>query len=177
MSYFSSKIEKTKQEQEEVVVQSGTGLSIVSAFLWLIPIPLCVRRPQRQVIPEQLHDERRVFIAVLIQGVQLRNRIIECLCKHTICIKLWPFQYKEGIIYKEVLTLPLVTQSHATFLYQADRNTLATTSHTNEGHREKGHCKGSCSNPSPPTFSTSPSYLLGEVASSRGGIDNFIIEH
>lgn len=40
--------------------------SIVSSFLWFVPVSLSVRRPERKVISEQLHYERRVFIGIFI---------------------------------------------------------------------------------------------------------------
>lgn len=35
--------------------------------------------PQSEVVPQQLHDQRRVLVRVLVQGVQLRDRVIEGL--------------------------------------------------------------------------------------------------
>lgn len=36
-----------------------------------------VTRPQREVVPEQLHDERAVLVALLAKGVQFRDGVIE----------------------------------------------------------------------------------------------------
>ena len=38
---------------------------------------LHVRRPEREVVPEELHDERRVLVALLGQRVQLRDGVVE----------------------------------------------------------------------------------------------------
>ena len=35
--------------------------------------------PQGQVVPEQLHDEGAVLVAVLAQGVQVRNGLVKGL--------------------------------------------------------------------------------------------------
>ena len=40
-----------------------------------------VRRPEGQVVSQQLHDKRRVLVAVLVQGVQLGDGFVECLKK------------------------------------------------------------------------------------------------
>uniref|UniRef100_A0A2M4DLA1 Putative secreted protein n=1 Tax=Anopheles darlingi TaxID=43151 RepID=A0A2M4DLA1_ANODA len=52
---------------------------VIASFLWLIPVTLGIGRPQRKVVSQQLHDECRIFIGILVQCVQLSNRIIECL--------------------------------------------------------------------------------------------------
>jgi len=44
---------------------------------WLIP--LGVRSPQSEVVPQQLHDERAVLIGVLVEGVQLSDGVIKGL--------------------------------------------------------------------------------------------------
>ena len=36
-----------------------------------------VGRPEREVVPEELHDERRVLVALLGQRVQLRDGVVE----------------------------------------------------------------------------------------------------
>ena len=38
-----------------------------------------VAGPQGEVVPEQLHDEGGVLVALLVQGVQLGDRIVKCL--------------------------------------------------------------------------------------------------
>lgn len=48
--------------------ERGVGL-VVAALGWLIAIALRVRRPQRQVVSQQLHNQCRVFVRVLIQSV------------------------------------------------------------------------------------------------------------
>lgn len=55
-----------KEEGGEEVVMGEVGekrfFLVVTTLLWFIAISLCVRRPQGQVIPEELHNERRVFV-------------------------------------------------------------------------------------------------------------------
>lgn len=53
-------------------------LSVNTRFSWLGLI-LHLAGPQRQVITQQLHDERAVLVRVLAQGVQVGDRIIERL--------------------------------------------------------------------------------------------------
>ena len=38
-----------------------------------------IRSPQGEIVPQQLHDQGAVLVAVLVEGVQLGNGIIECL--------------------------------------------------------------------------------------------------
>ena len=52
---------------------------VVAALGRLVAVALRVRRPQRQVVSQQLHDQRRVLVRVLVQCVQLRDRVIERL--------------------------------------------------------------------------------------------------
>lgn len=52
---------------------------VVAALLWLSFVALGVGRPESQVVPQQLHDECRVLVGVLVQCVQLGYRIIERL--------------------------------------------------------------------------------------------------
>lgn len=40
-------------------------------------LALEVRSPQREVVAQQLHDEGGVFVAVLGQGVELGNGLVE----------------------------------------------------------------------------------------------------
>ena len=52
-----------------------------AAQLWLLGLSLLVGGPQRQVVPQQLHDERRVLVGVFGHIVQLSNGILErCAC-------------------------------------------------------------------------------------------------
>lgn len=44
----------------------------------LLTLSLHVGRPQSQIVSEQLHDERRVFVAFLIQGIEFGNGLVEC---------------------------------------------------------------------------------------------------
>lgn len=48
--------------------ERGAGL-VVAALGRLVAVALRVRRPQRQVVSQQLHDQRRVFVRVLVQCV------------------------------------------------------------------------------------------------------------
>ena len=38
-----------------------------------------VGRPEGQVVTQQLHDQRRVLVTVLVEGVQLRDGVVEGL--------------------------------------------------------------------------------------------------
>jgi hypothetical protein len=38
-----------------------------------------VRRPEGQVVPQELHDQGAVFVGLLSKGVQLRNSFIKSL--------------------------------------------------------------------------------------------------
>ena len=40
-----------------------------------------VRGPEREVVAQELHDERRVLVALLVQRVQLRDSVVEGLAK------------------------------------------------------------------------------------------------
>lgn len=42
---------------------------IVTTFLWLVTIALCVRCPQGQVVSQQLHDEGGILVWVLVQRI------------------------------------------------------------------------------------------------------------
>mmetsp|Transcript_24634 Transcript_24634/g.52271 ORF Transcript_24634/g.52271 Transcript_24634/m.52271 type:complete len:255 (+) Transcript_24634:82-846(+) len=50
-----------------------------------IAAPLLVRRPQGQVIAQQLHDEGGVLVRVLGHVIKLRNRILERRARHLAC--------------------------------------------------------------------------------------------
>lgn len=52
---------------------------VVAALRRLVAVALRVRRPQRQVVPQQLHDQRRVFVRVFIECVQFSDRVVERL--------------------------------------------------------------------------------------------------
>lgn len=47
-----------------------------------------VGRPQRKVIAKQLHDEGRVFVGLLGQSVQLRDRVVECLFGWSVSLRV-----------------------------------------------------------------------------------------
>lgn len=55
-----------------VVVGGLLGLGLAR-----LAVALHVGRPQREVVPQQLHDERRVLVALLRQRVQLGDGIVE----------------------------------------------------------------------------------------------------
>lgn len=57
----------------------GGARLVVAALRWLVTIALGVRRPQRQVVSQQLHDQCRVLVRVLVQCVQFGDRVIERL--------------------------------------------------------------------------------------------------
>ena len=56
----------------------GGALGLVSGRR-VVGVALGVGRPQGQVVPEQLHDEGRVLVAVLAQVVKLGDRVVEGL--------------------------------------------------------------------------------------------------
>ena len=41
-------------------------------------VVLLVRGPKRQIVAQQLHDQRRVLVRILRQRVQLRDGVVEC---------------------------------------------------------------------------------------------------
>ena len=55
-----------------VVSRPISALLIVSRGIW---------RPQGEVVTQELHDQGRVFVAILVQCVQLGDGIVECLKK------------------------------------------------------------------------------------------------
>lgn len=55
----------------------ATGFSrIATAFL---VVAGGIGRPEGEVVPEQLHDQRAVLVGVLVEGVQLGDRVVEGL--------------------------------------------------------------------------------------------------
>lgn len=52
---------------------------VVAALGGLVAVALRVRRPQRQVVSQQLHDQRRILVRVFIQCVEFCDRVIERL--------------------------------------------------------------------------------------------------
>lgn len=62
------------------------GRLVVAALGRLVAVALRVRRPQRQVVSQQLHDQRRVLVRVLVQGVQLGDRVIERLKRYRVSL-------------------------------------------------------------------------------------------
>lgn len=61
--------------------ERGAGL-VVAALCGLVAVALRVRRPEREVVPQELHDQRRVLVRVLVQRVQLRDRVVKRLQHH-----------------------------------------------------------------------------------------------
>ena len=55
------------------------SLVVPASLAPLLPLSRGVRGPQGQVISQQLHDQGAVLVAVLVQSVQLSNRIVKCL--------------------------------------------------------------------------------------------------
>ena len=47
---------------------------------------LIVRRPEREVVAEQLHDEGGVLVAVLVERVELGDRVVERLLRNLTCL-------------------------------------------------------------------------------------------
>lgn len=52
---------------------------VITGLLWFVSVALRIRRPQRQVVAQQLHNEGWVFVRVFVQCVQLCYRIIKRL--------------------------------------------------------------------------------------------------
>ena len=46
-----------------------------------------VRRPEGEVVSEQLHDKRRILVAVLVEGVELSDGLIECLRRKMVQVR------------------------------------------------------------------------------------------
>ncbi|GBP29264.1 hypothetical protein EVAR_78958_1 [Eumeta japonica] len=57
----------------------GRGALVIAAFGWLVAVALRVRRPQGEVVTQKLHYQRRVLVRVLVEGVQLSDRVVESL--------------------------------------------------------------------------------------------------
>lgn len=62
-----------------VVVRGGLRGLVVGALLWLVPFALRVAGPEGEVVAQQLHYQRRVLVAVLVQCVELGDRVVERL--------------------------------------------------------------------------------------------------
>ena len=58
-------------------------LVITASLASLLTLARGVAGPEGEIVPQQLHDQGTVLVAVLVQGVQLGNSIIKCLqlCK------------------------------------------------------------------------------------------------
>ena len=59
-------------------IATGAWL-IVFSLGRLVVVARRVRSPQRQVVAQQLHDQRRVLVRVLVERIQFGDRIVECL--------------------------------------------------------------------------------------------------
>lgn len=57
----------------------GFDALVVTAWLAVVTISSGVGGPEGQVITQQLHDQRRVLVAVLVQGVQLSDSVVKSL--------------------------------------------------------------------------------------------------
>merc|ERR1712115_337900 len=68
--------EQTNQGQ---VFEGFASSRVAAAFPALLAFASGVRSPQSEVVSEKLHDERAVFVAVLIQGVQLGDCVVKRL--------------------------------------------------------------------------------------------------
>ena len=67
-------LQKTDKHRINILVLPAP----VTPFL---PLPGGVRGPQREVVPQELHDQSTVLITVLVQGVQLGNSVVKSLNK------------------------------------------------------------------------------------------------
>ena len=55
------------------------SLSLSLFLLATLLFPVLFAHPQRQVVPQQLHDQCAVLVALLVQGVELRDRLVKGL--------------------------------------------------------------------------------------------------
>jgi hypothetical protein len=84
-------------------------LVVAAGLTTVITISGSVRGPEGQVVTQELHDQRRVLVAVLVQGVQLGDGIIKCLngeekkIKIRIKIIIFLICYKTIISYINIL--------------------------------------------------------------------------
>ena len=69
----------TIQDDKDVSDVLNNVLVFTTALSALLSLARGVRGPQGQIVPQQLHDQGAVLVAVLVEGVQLGNGIIECL--------------------------------------------------------------------------------------------------
>ena len=51
----------------------------IKKYMYVIYLTRGIAGPEREVIPEELHDEGGVLVGVLVQGVQLCYGIVKCL--------------------------------------------------------------------------------------------------
>ena len=54
-------------------------LVVATTLSTVLSLARGVGGPQGQVVPQQLHDQGAVLVAVLVESVQLSNSIIKCL--------------------------------------------------------------------------------------------------
>lgn len=45
----------------------------------LVTLGLRVRCPEREIVAQQLHDQRAILVRVLVERVELGDRVVECL--------------------------------------------------------------------------------------------------
>ena len=67
------------------IIDVFNKVSVVTAALpGVLSLARGVRGPQGQIVPQQLHDQGAVLVAVLVESVQLGNGIIKCLQKTSV---------------------------------------------------------------------------------------------
>ncbi len=74
-----------------VKLSSSSSLALLPLLFFLLAVLNIIRvvvvrcrvgRPQRQVVAQQLHDQRTVLIRLLVESVQLSDGLVECLEKN-----------------------------------------------------------------------------------------------
>ena len=61
-------------------------LVVTSSLSRVFALTRRVGRPQGQVVTQQLHDQGRVLVAVLVKSVQLSNGVVKCLKEFKACV-------------------------------------------------------------------------------------------
>ena len=65
---------------------SGTMMRVVVVIVVVVhTFALHIRSPESQVVPQELHDKCRIFVALLIQCVQLGDSLIKCCLSESAC--------------------------------------------------------------------------------------------
>mmetsp|Transcript_72465 Transcript_72465/g.198547 ORF Transcript_72465/g.198547 Transcript_72465/m.198547 type:complete len:261 (+) Transcript_72465:279-1061(+) len=62
-----------------------------------------LRRPEGEVVAEELHDERRVLVALLVERVELRDRVVEGLLGELARLRRLPLHLvqEDGVVERE----------------------------------------------------------------------------